>query len=34
MRSRRVPTEIGANGGACHNGAKTFGIDDCPLCHR
>jgi c(7)-type cytochrome triheme protein len=26
--------EKGANCGACHDGTKAFGIDDCSLCHR
>ena len=24
----------GAACGACHNGKKSFGVDDCTLCHR
>jgi c(7)-type cytochrome triheme protein len=24
----------GASCGACHNGKKSFGFDDCTLCHR
>ncbi len=24
----------GASCGACHNGTKSFGFDDCTLCHR
>jgi c(7)-type cytochrome triheme protein len=24
----------GASCGACHNGQKSFGFDDCTLCHR
>ncbi|MFO7693065.1 MAG: cytochrome c3 family protein [Vicinamibacterales bacterium] len=24
----------GASCGACHNGTKSFGFDDCALCHR
>jgi c(7)-type cytochrome triheme protein len=24
----------GGSCGACHNGTKSFGVDDCTLCHR